>query len=303
MAETIVTVILPLSLAYIMFTLGIGLVPQDFMNVAKYPRAFAIGVLNQMIFLPVVGFIIAASFGLPPILAAGVVLLALCPGGVTTNLLTKMANGNVALSVSLTAIVTLVSVITLPILLSVAMNHFMGQAAPDFSILSLSIKMFAIAVVPLAIGMVVRWIFPNIENSAGAMLSRLAVILFILIVLAAIASNWELLAQNFIKLGPSLLALLIITILLGWISGKLARLSPQDTTTIALESGVQNGTLAIAVAALVMPGEGLPAIGVPGGLYGPIMYLSLLFVYYRRETAHPPIQKKSRPKGKRPGEI
>ena len=303
MAELIVTVFLPLSLAYIMFTLGVGLVPQDFLNVAKYPKAFAIGVLNQMIFLPIVGFIIAASFGLPPVLAAGVVLLALCPGGVTTNLLAKMANGNVALSVSLTAIVTLVSVITLPILLNFGMNYFMGEAAPEFSIISLSFKMFLIAVVPLVIGMGVRIVFPNIEDRTGAMLSRFAVILFIIIVLLAIAANWELLVENMLVLAPALVALLVVTLLLGTISGRLAQLDPRDTTTVALESGVQNGTLAIAVAALIIPNEALPAIGIPGGLYGPIMYLSLLFVYYRRDTVHPVKSKKSRPQGKRPGEI
>ncbi len=303
MAETIVTVVLPLSLAYIMFTLGIGLVPQDFLNVVKYPKAFAIGVLNQMIFLPIVGFIIAASFGLPPVLAAGMVLLALCPGGVTTNLLAKMANGNVALSVSLTAIVTLVSVLTLPILLNLGMNYFMGQAAPDFSILSLSFKMFLIAVVPLALGMGLRALMPSVEERAGAALSRLAVILFVLIVLAAIASNWELLSANLLVLGPALVLLLVVMLLLGLISGRLAQLDPQDTTTVAIESGVQNGTLAIAVAALVVPGEALPALGVPGGLYGPIMYLSLLFVYYRRDTAHPLKPKTKRQSDKRPGEI
>ncbi|MEM7241195.1 MAG: bile acid:sodium symporter family protein [Pseudomonadota bacterium] len=285
MGQTIVTVILPLSLAYIMFTLGIGLRISDFTAIAKFPKAFFVGVLNQGILLPILGFILAAVIALPPQLAVGVVLLALCPGGVTTNLVAKLANGNVALSVSLTAVMTIVSVITLPIFLNIAFQQFMGATAPEFSLISISIRMFLIAVVPLVLGMIVRAIFPAIETKAGRILLIIATILFALIVLAAIATNWDLIISNIGQLGFVLVLLLVLSLIMGMISGRIFGLNAADTSTVAIETGVQNGTLAIAVAALIGAGGTIPEFGIPGALYGPIMYLSLFFAVWRRKAA------------------
>ena len=285
MGQTIVTIFLPLSLAYIMFTLGIGLRVSDFTAITKFPKAFFVGILNQGVLLPILGFILAAVVALPPALAVGVVLLALCPGGVTTNLVTKLANGNVALSVSLTAVMTIVSVITLPILLNIAFNQFMGAAAPEFSLISISIRMFLIAVVPLILGMIVRAIFPMMEQNAGRVLLMIATILFAIIVLAAIATNWQLIMNNIGQLGFVLFLLLALSLVMGMVSGHLFGLSKADTSTVAIETGVQNGTLAIAVAALIGAEGSIPEFGIPGALYGPIMYLSLIFAVWRRRSA------------------
>ena len=284
MGEALLTVGLPLSLAYIMFTLGIGLKLSDFAEIAKFPKAFFVGLLNQGVLLPIIGFTLAFYFNLPPELAVGVVLLSLSPGGVTTNLISKLANGNVALSVSLTAVMTIVSVITLPILLNLAMQKFMGTDAPDFSLIQVSVKMFLIAVVPLAMGMYTHAQWPAIRGTIEKWMIRIATALFILIVLAAIASNWDLLMENIGRLGPVLVCLLILSLAVGMLSGILFRLKSQDTTTIAIETGVQNGTLSIAVASLLVAGETLPAFGMPGALYGPIMYLSLIFALWRRKV-------------------
>jgi len=283
MGEALLTVGLPLSLAYIMFTLGIGLKISDFKEIAKFPKAFLVGLLNQGIFLPIIGFLLAMYFELPPELAVGVVLLALSPGGVTTNLISRLANGNVALSVSLTAFMTIASVITLPIFLNIAMQRFMGAAAPNFSLVQISTKMFLIAVVPLAMGMYTFSQWPDIRGNIEKWMIRVATALFALIVLAALASNWKLVTENIGRLGPVLLCLLVFTLAVGLLSGAIFRLKAQDTTTIAIETGVQNGTLAIAVASLLVAGDQIHAFAMPGALYGLIMYLSLIFALWRRK--------------------
>ena len=176
MDDILLKVILPLSLAFIMFTLGLGLKWSDFSNIAKYPKAFGLGLINQLVLLPIVAFILANLFDLPALLAIGVMILALSPGGVTSNVLSKLGGGNVALSVSLTAVVTLISVITLPIVLGISMKYFMGQSAPDIVLWGVAISMFLITAVPVIIGMGLNHLFPSIQNRAGGVLSGIAVL-------------------------------------------------------------------------------------------------------------------------------
>ena len=288
MDDILVTVALPLILAFIMFTLGLGLRIGDFLRVFTIPKAFAVGVLNQMILLPVVGFAIALILGLPPELAVGMMILALCPGGVTTNVLTKIAGGNTPLSISLTAVVTIVSVITVPILVTVSVGYFMAAEAPQVNTTQLSITMFLMTVVPVVLGMILTALAPGFVSGISTLLSRIAVVLFALIILAAIATNLDVLRANLPTLGPAVVILMIIMLVLGLISASGLGLETRDGTTIAIESGIQNGTLGIAVGAILAAQilgstEEFSAFALPSAVYGVMMYVvGVPFVLWRR---------------------
>ncbi|MEM7440408.1 MAG: bile acid:sodium symporter family protein [Pseudomonadota bacterium] len=288
MGDFLVDVALPLILAFIMFTLGLGLRVSDFTRVFSMPKAFATGFVNQMILLPIVGFAMAAALGLSPELAVGFMILALCPGGVTTNVLAKIGDGNTALSISLTAVVTIVAVFTLPLILDFSVQSFMGSEAPPVDTLTLSVTMFLMTVVPVTIGMVVTAIAPGFVTSVGPLLSRIAVALFALIVLAAIAANLDVLRDNLASLGPACLLLMAVMLAVGMVTASLAGLSPRDATTIAIETGVQNSTLGIAVAAILAGQiigdvDGFSSFALPAAMYGVLMYvLAIPFALWRR---------------------
>ena len=288
MGAILVDVALPLILAFIMFTLGLGLRIDDFTRVFVQPKSFVTGLANQMVLLPVAGFLIASLLGMPPELAVGMMILALCPGGVTTNVLTKIGNGNTALSISLTAVVTVVSVVTLPLILTWSVGALMGADTPPVDTLALSLTMFMMTVLPVAIGMIVTALAPGFVTGAGVTLSRIAVVLFALIVLAAIATNLDVLRDNIARLGPATLILMALMMALGLLTARALGLAPRDATTIAIETGVQNSTLGIAVGAIIAdqilgPAEGFSAFALPAAMYGVLMYLlAVPFVLWRR---------------------
>ena len=288
MGDILVDVALPLILAFIMFTLGLGLRIDDFTRVFVQPKSFVTGLANQMVLLPVAGFLIASMLGMPPELAVGMMILALCPGGVTTNVLTKIGNGNTALSISLTAVVTVVSVVTLPLILTWSVGALMGADTPPVDTLALSLTMFMMTVLPVAIGMIVTALAPGFVTGAGVTLSRIAVVLFALIVLAAIATNLDVLRDNIARLGPATLILMALMMALGLLTARALGLAPRDATTIAIETGVQNSTLGIAVGAIIAdqilgPAEGFSAFALPAAMYGVLMYLlAVPFVLWRR---------------------
>ena len=199
--NVIIDVVLPLSLAFIMFSLGLGLTADDFSLVFREPKAFAIGVSNQMLVLPIVGFSIATLSGLEGELAVGVMILACCPGGVTSNILTKLAKGDTALSISYTAVVSVVSVLTLPVIVGLSMDHF-DVGGDDFDILGLGITMFLLTTIPVLVGMVVRSMREGIADKVEKGVNSAAAILFVIIVLAAIISELGTLMDNFGTLGP-----------------------------------------------------------------------------------------------------
>ena len=165
--NVIIDIVLPLALAFIMFSLGLGLNTSDFAFVFNEPKAFGIGIVNQMLVLPLVGFTIATIAALDGELAVGLMILACCPGGVTSNILTKLAKGDTALSISYTAVVSVVSVITLPLVVGFSMDHFMGEAAPSIDIIGLGITMFLLTTLPVAIGMAIRAAKPNTADSVS----------------------------------------------------------------------------------------------------------------------------------------
>lgn len=282
--DLLINVGLPLSLAFIMFSLGIGLELDDFRRVAARKRAFFVGLFCQVGLLPITAYIIAISFGLSGEIAAGFMLLGFCPGGVTSNVVSRFAKGDVALSVSLTAVVSLLSILTVPILVAWAVTHFMGADAPDISVSALAIAMFLITALPVALGMTLRAFAKAFVIRSEHVFLRIASILFTLIILAAIAGNWDILVENFATLGLSTGALVIAMLTIGLMVSSMAGLSWAEKKTIAIEAGIQNGTLGITLAPLIVgTAAALPAMGLPSAMYGVAMYVvGLPFAFFVR---------------------
>lgn len=270
----LLTVFLPLSLAVIMFTLGLGLTVGDFKRVVVQPKAFSVGVIGQVVLLPLVAFGLIYLFGITGELAVGMMILSFCPGGVTSNILAKLALGDVALSVSLTGIVSLLSIITVPVLVAFSVSHFMGEAAPQVNVTSLALSMFVITAVPVLIGVALRHYAPGFSLRAEPILSKIAMGLFVVIVIGALAANWQIFIDNLPSLGPALIVLNVVLLLAGGALGRLFGLDGQEVKTVAIETGIQNATLGITVGSLIVVGaEGLTPYSLPSGVYGITMYL------------------------------
>ncbi len=288
----LVDIILPAVLTVIMFSLGLGLRLSDFTRVAARPRAFGLGAVNQMMLVPLVGFTMATLFGLPPELAAGTMILALCPGGVMSNMAARMAGGSVPLSVSLTAVISLVSIVTLPILTAWSVHHFMGTDAPPVDVAALGVTMFLLTAVPVALGMALTALAPDLTARIAPWMSRITGLLFVILILLALAANWALFVDNIGTLGPALITMTTLLLGLGFISGTAAGLEGREITTVAIESGIQNGTLGIAVGGIVAGvSTGLPALTLPTAIYSVTAWaLVLPFIAWRRSVT-PPVAK------------
>ena len=284
-SNIIIDYVLPLSLAYIMFSLGLGLKVSDFGLILSEPKAFAVGLGNQMVVLPIAGFGIASIFDLSGEMAVGLMILACCPGGVTSNILTKLAGGDTALSISYTAVVSVVSVITLPLIVGFSMDHFMGATSPDIDILDLGVTMFLLTTLPVVIGMLIRRYSESTADSIEPLIGKIAAGLFIIIVIAAIASEFDTLMENLGTLGPAVVALNILMLGIGWKSATVLDLENNQATTVSIESGIQNATVGITVGGLVLAPEAgatLSVLSLPSGVYGVLMYIVIApFLYWR----------------------
>ena len=273
----LVSIILPLILAFIMFSLGLGLKARDFTQILKFPKAFAMGLTNQLLLLPVITFALISIFGYSGELAVGIMILAFSPGGVTTNVLTRIVHGNVPLSISMTGVTSLLSIVTVPLMVSMVVLHFMGSDAPDINITKLGLQMFFITALPVLLGMLTTKLMPALVEKISGIFSKLSMSLFVIIVLAAIAKNWDVVWSNLPTLGPMLALLNILLLSIGYISAKFVGLDRSDGFTIAIETGIQNGTLAIAVGTLITvnltAGVDLPPITVPAAVYAVTMYV------------------------------
>ncbi|WP_299687739.1 bile acid:sodium symporter family protein [uncultured Tateyamaria sp.] len=271
--DILINVVLPLSLAIIMLSLGVGLTVADFARVLKAPKAFAIGAIAQVVLLPLAALAAVTVFSLPAELAVGVMLLSFCPGGVTSNMVAKLSRGDVALSVSLTAVISLLSLLTVPALTAWAVVHFLGDAAPDVSVASLTIAVFLITTLPVAIGVAFRHFATGVAQHVEPILSGIATVLFVVIVLAALAGNWDVFTANLPTLGPALITLNVALLLIGLGIARALALSWDQAKTISIETGIQNATLGITLAALISgQSEGFSAMALPSGVYGITMY-------------------------------
>ena len=278
----IIDIFLPLSLVFIMFTLGLGLTINDFTNIIREPKAFGVGILNQMIILPVVAFIIVSLSGLTAEMAAGMMILACCPGGVTSNMITKLAKGDTALSISYTAVMSIATVVTLPLITGFSMLYFMEADVPPINILILGITMTLITAVPVGIGLLTHTKFQNFTKSFEPKASKISTVLFVIIVAGALASEWDAFITNVALLGPAIVALILVMLFIGYNSAQYFKMSSKRAITVAIESGIQNATVGITIGNIIMNQEaGLSPLSLPSGVYGILMYLVCLpFVFW-----------------------
>jgi bile acid:Na+ symporter, BASS family len=282
-----VEVLLPLALAFIMFVLGLGLRLADFQRIFVQPKAFAIGFAAQVIMLPVLCFVVVTAFMLPPELAFGMMILALCPGGPSSNILAKAGGGDVALSVSLTSVITLTSVLTIPVLTPLFSLHFLGVNAPEISIGGLVLLLVSLTLVPIIIGMGVRFVAPDFVARIDKGANRAAMIVVTIVIIGALAANFRLFIDNLAVLGLASFCLAVGAVAIGWSLARMGHLPRDQQTTIAIDTSTQNGTLGIAIGALIAMTPGaISSFSVPSGVYSIFMYaVGVPFIIWRARAA------------------
>ena len=271
-------VILPLALAFIMFVLGLGLTGADFLRVVKQPRDFFVGFFSQMLILPILAFILVRIWPIAPELAIGVMIIAAAPGGVTSNLLTSFAKGDVALSISLTAIISLLCVFTIPFIVLTSVE-FLGvpRADSNISLAGMSRDMFLIVTVPVILGMLLKKISYKVATKFEPIAKKISIVLFILVLLGAIAAERENVISYFAQAGLITLTLNVVMMIVAYYVAQLLVSGTKQKKCITIECGLQNGTLAIFVATSVF-GGGIYVI--PAATYSLIMFAtSLIFIY------------------------
>ena len=273
----VIEVFLPLALAFIMFALGLGLTLKDFLRVIQQPRDFFVGLLSQIILLPIVAFILVKVWPIAPELAIGVMIIAAAPGGVTSNLLTAFAKGDVALSISLTAIISLLCVITIPIVVLTSIDLLSEiNVEQNISLISIARDMFLIVTVPVLLGLVLKHFFEGIA-SFEPFARKISAILFVLVLLGAIAAERDNVISYFAQAGLITLTLNIVMMILAFYIAQTLASGNAQKKCITIECGLQNGTLAIVVATSIF-GGGMYVI--PAATYSLIMFAtSLIFVY------------------------
>lgn len=277
----VVDKLLPLALAFIMFALGLGLTLADFARVFRSPRAIAVGLVSQMLLLPLIAFGIAVLFGLPATMAAGLMILAACPGGASAGLITKLANGETALSISLTAITSVLAVFSVPLIVGFGLHHFTGTA-PDAELPVFDIVrgVFIITTIPVALGMLLRHLRPALTRRIEPIAGRIATALFIMIVIATFTSQRQALFDHLASTGPAALVLCIFVMGAGFGLGALTSIGRRGRIAIAVECGLQNAALAIFLAVTVLQ---LPALAVPGVIYALLMNIcAIIFIIAMR---------------------
>ena len=275
-------VILPLALAFIMFVLGLGLTGGDFLRVIKKPRDFFVGAFSQIILLPIIAFILVMIWPIAPALAIGVMIIAAAPGGVTSNILTAFAKGDVALSVSFTAIISLISVITVPIIV-INSAEFFGDDVQNISVISKAIEMFMLVTVPLIIGVLLKRFVPNFVLKFEPIAKKISIVLFVLVLLGAIAAERENVVSYFAQTGLITLVLNVVMMIVAYYVAQLLASGIKQKKCITIECGLQNGTLAIFVATSIF-GGGMYVI--PAATYSLIMFAtSLIFIYFVKKVS------------------
>ena len=266
----------PLILAFIMFSLGVGLSLENFKRVFIQPKDFFVGALSQVVLFPIVALILALVFPIPIELKVGLMLLAAAPGGVTTNIISKFADGDVALSVSLTAVISLLCFITIPLIFSFTYPIITGQNLPfDYSISSIIIQIFLITTVPVIFGMISKTIFPNFFLKTEKFFVNLSFILFLFFLFMAIYQELDNIIDYFAASGLITLVLNIIVVIVAFFLCGFFNIEKPQKKTILIETGLQNGTLAIVVTGLIFTD---PIYLVPTATYALIMY-AIIFTY------------------------
>ena len=275
----IVTKIAPIILALIMLGLGLGLKFEDFTRVLKTPKDFFVGFFSQLIILPLVAYLLIIILKVPPEIAIGVMIIAAAPGGVTSNILTKFANGDVALSISLTAVISLISIITVPLIIFTSADLFgITDISQNISMTGIALKMFLVVTVPVILGMIIRKFAENFVNSKIQIFEKLNIILFVIFFIAAFYEERESFIDFLMQAGFITFILNITMMIEAYYLGKTFASGIKQQKCIALECGLQNGTLAIFVSTQIF-GTDIVYI-TPTAAYALIMYITgFIFVF------------------------
>ncbi len=275
----IVTKIAPIILALIMLGLGLGLKIDDFTRILKTPKDFFVGFFSQLIILPLVAYLLIVILKVPPEIAIGVMIIAAAPGGVTSNILTKFANGDVALSISLTAVISLISIITVPLIIFTSADLFgIADISQNISMTGIALKMFLVVTVPVILGMIIRKFAENFVNSKIQIFEKLNIILFVIFFIAAFYEERESFIDFLMQAGFITFILNITMMIVAYYLGKTFASGIKQQKCIALECGLQNGTLAIFVSTQIF-GTDIVYI-TPTAAYALIMYITgFIFVF------------------------
>ncbi len=273
------TIILPFSLAIIMLGMGLSLTLPDFKKVFKSPKAAILGLTNQMIIIPIIGFTFASIFGLDPILAVGLMLIAACPGGATSNLITHVAKGDIALSISLTAITSMITVFTIPLILSFSLDYFMNESGTtiELPILKTMLQITGITIIPVSIGMLIKHFKKSFAKKMEKPMRIASTVIFIAVVVGIIIANKEIIYSSFKTIGIVALLLNLATMAIGYFSSRFFKLNLKQSISITIESGIQNGTLAIVIALSIL---NRMELSIPAVVYSLTMFFTSGFLMW-----------------------
>ena len=273
----VVTKIAPIALALIMLTLGLGLTTSDFTRVIKRPKDFLVGLICQVILLPIIAFVLIKILNVQPALALGVMIIAAAPGGVTSNILTKFANGDVALSVSLTAIISLLSILTVPFIVIKSADLLdINYLSKEISMSGISIKMFLVVTLPVVIGMIIRKFAQNFIIKRTALIEKISLTLFMIVFISIWLEEWDNIIMYISRAGIITLILNVTMMVLGFYVAKIFASGIEQRKCISLECGLQNGTLAVFVSTQIF--DDIIYL-IPTASYALIMFVtSIIFV-------------------------
>ncbi|MDN3642137.1 bile acid:sodium symporter family protein [Lutimonas halocynthiae] len=280
---SITGIILAISLFIIMAGMGLSLAIADFKRIVKYPKAVIVGLSSQLILLPVIAFLICYFLALPPVIAIGIMLIASCPGGATSNMISYLAKGDLALSVSLTAIASLLSFITIPFIMNIGFHYFLEESqAMSLDFMSTLKQLFVIIIIPVLIGMFINKKFPEFAFRVEKPVKKASMVLFILVVVGVTYSNRNEFIEYFGEAGLPSILLNIFTMLAGYLLAIIFKLPKNQAVTISIESGIQNGTLAITIATLILQ---KPEYTIVPLTYGLLMFFTAAVIIAFRKRA------------------
>ncbi len=289
MEENILTTVgLPLALAFIMIGMGLSLSVSDFKRIFIYPKAVVLGLICQLVLLPAIGFGLVNAFDLTGALAVGVMIIAAVPGGATSNLISHLAKGDTALSISLTAVSSLLTVITIPLIVNYSIVHFGEEGSVLLPLGRTIAQIFVITLIPVSIGMFIKWKRPSISQKADRPVRILSGVFLAAIIVAAVVKERENLVEYFILTGPVMLTLNVGMLIMGYVLAKFFILPFRQRVTIAIETGIQNGTLGIFVAATLLKDS---TMTIPSAIYSLIMFITAGVVIYLATRASSKVQK------------
>jgi len=277
MGSTIFAVFLPAALALVMFGLGLTLTVGDFTRVLRFPAAALVALICQVVLLPVICLGLVLAFGLQGALAVGMMLLAASPGGTSANLFSHLAGGDVALNVTLTAINSVLAVLTLPLVVGLSMAGFMGDEASIGLQPGKFLQVFAIVLIPVAVGMWVRHRFTGWADRMRGTVKIASVVVLVLVIAAALAQEFQTFLDNVGSLGPVALLLSALSLTIGYYAPRLFRVTRRQAIASAMEIGIHNATLAIAIAVTVLENE---TMAVPAAMYGILMFFPAALAAY-----------------------